>query len=84
MKTLIKWIKNQINLWKLRRLQKKIDNIFDTIGCDELFYLQHSDQLYAIWWDRIYANLQEVTDKKEERVRLIKEYVLIRDRTDIS
>lgn len=73
---------NKYRRWKLKKLEEKIDKIFDDLGCDELFYIKFSGELYAIWWDCFLAKLDNVTEKKDERIRLIKEYIDLREACD--
>jgi len=76
----VKIVKNWINSRKLKKLRIKIDKMFDNIGCDELFYVRSSGKLYSITWTQIFAHIDEVTDDKEKRIELIKEYQDVKSR----
>lgn len=72
-------MKRWVTLWKLKRLRKKIDKVFDELGCDEIFYIRATGELYGIWWNNYFANLRDITDDKDERVKLIKQYQELKD-----
>lgn len=71
---ILKAIKNWDKVRKLQKLEKKINKLFDELQCDELFYTSHDNKLYAIYWDSIFAELRDVTAKKDERIELIIQY----------
>ena len=73
-------MKDWITRRKLKKLQKKIDKLFDNLQCDEIFYIKQSGKLYAITWNRIFAHIDEITEEKEERIALIKEYREVKSR----
>lgn len=75
----MKIIISRYKQWKLNRLRKKIDKVFDDLGCDEIFYISSTRELYAIWWNESFARLDEVNYKKDEKIELIEEYRKIKE-----